>query len=788
MNTGIPIQSARLGNKLRSILRQSIMRPVVVLMTCLLLLIPLGAGLTKIQKDPSVDAFVPSDHPAAAARDQAREWFGLEDPIIVGLIGDHGQSVFTVEGLTALRMLHQKIEALPDVRSADVISVHSKHAISGNNGDLLVDPIIEDGPVTLQTADLALDRLRSMPMLLGLLANHDGTVATIIAPVNDPNRASVVYEQIVALSELAPAGMSLHVAGVAGMNARLADIVNTDTRIFIPAAMVTVLLIVWFALRKPIAVVGPLFVIAGSAVTALGLLGWSGADYYLITSALPVVIMALAVADSMHLSVYYLRYRSEDTRLSSSQAIELALRHTWLPISLTSVTTMAAFAGLSIGADMQPIREFGQFAVVGVAAAWILSLTALPAIIVLTNLKPAPQVGVASNRNIHAAGLLDRLLRSITQLSLQRPIATSLGVLALIGTLVMFAMDARFDYERKRYFQPNDPVNVADQAINQTLGGMNFLDVTVTAPDAGGIMTVDALLALAELRAAMDDLPQVVHVSGIDQSIAKMHEVLTDAAPGTLPERALAPAQYMFLYEASSEPEDFRHEIDYDHSRALIRAQLASDQYSVTRPVVRELEKIVTAWSAKSGLNAAVSGRVAVNEGWMSLLAERHFLALGLAALLVFLTSVMAFRALGPALLAMVPVGIGVLFVYATMGLLHVDIAPATSMTAAIATGLGVDFGIHLIAYVRKQLQAGASLEEALAGRYLLVARACFFSAVALGVALAVMALSGAPPLRWFGVLVSAGAFGSLIGAVVILPALLVLSRPLVIWRLRHAS
>ncbi|MEE4297767.1 MAG: MMPL family transporter [Wenzhouxiangella sp.] len=775
--------SGTLRPGLRVFLNGMLRQPFWVVVIALVALIPFGVGLSKIEKDPSVDAFVPQDHPAAAARDQAREWFGLEDPIVIALIGESGRSVFTANGLSALRELHEKVEAIPGVRSADVISLHNKNLISGKDGDLQVDPIIEPGLVTEESARVALERVRAMPMLMGLLATHKGNVATIVAPVNDPNRASHVYDQIMELTAEAPEGMSWQVAGVAGMNARLAAIVDGDTRVFIPAAILTVLLIVWLALRQPAAVVGPLVVIAGSAATALGVLGWSGADYYLITSALPVVIMALAVADSMHLSVYYLRYRTDEPTLDARQAIILALSRTWLPISLTSLTTIAAFTGLSLGADMQPIREFGLFAAVGVAAAWLLSLTMLPAIIVLTDLKPSTSAMAEDGR----AGLLDRALRSITRLSWHHPIATTLGLAALVGTLIVLALDARFDYERKRYFQPQDPVRIADQAINHALGGISFLDVTVTAPEPGGIMTVEALEAIAALRTRMARLPQVVRVSGIDESIAKMHEVLTAAPPGTLPDRALAPAQYMFLYEASSEPEDFRHEVDYDHSRALIRAQLATDRYSTTRPIVRELEQMVDTWSAESGLQAAVSGRVAVNEGWMSRLAERHFVSLGLAAVMVFVASVIAFRAVGPALLAMVPVGIGVLFVYATMGLLGVDIAPATSMTAAIATGLGVDFGIHLIAHMRTRLRAGATLEEALSGHYQLVARACFFSAVALGVALAVISLSGAPPLRWFGLLVSAGAFGSLIGALLVLPALLVLSRPFFLWRVRHA-
>jgi predicted RND superfamily exporter protein len=86
-----------------------------------------------------------------------------------------------------------------------------------------------------------------------------------------------------------------------------------------------------------------------------------------------------------------------------------------------------------------------------------------------------------------------------------------------------------------------------------------------------------------------------------------------------------------------------------------------------------------------------------------------------------------------------------------------------------------VDFGIHLISHIRHRLAAGLPLSEAIAGEYTLIARACFFSAVALGVALAAICLSSAPPLRWFGLLVSIGAFGSLVGALLIIPGLFAL-------------
>ncbi|MFN3314352.1 MAG: efflux RND transporter permease subunit, partial [Hyphomonas sp.] len=552
--------------------------------------------------------------------------------------------------------------------------------------------------------------------------------------------------------------------------------VDSDTRIFIPAAVFTVLLIVFLALRKFTALLGPLFVIAGSAAIAIGMLGWLGSKYYLITTALPVVIMAIAVADSLHVSMIYMRIRQLRPYMDARACAAMALQRTWLAVTLTSITTIAGFTGLSFGAAMQPISEFGLFAALGVLAAWILSLTALPSILVLTNLQPSRNAGFLASEQ-RSTDRIERCIGAISARALKSPASSLMLTTLLIAGLAIFAVRAEFDYERKRYFAPGDAILEADAMLNDRLGGVNFLDVMVIAEEEGGLMDPAALSAIQALRRYMADLPYVASVTGIDEYVSVMHTALTGSAPGGLPVRSAAPAQYMFLYESSAPPDDFRETINYLQTRGLVRARLSTDSYQLTKPVVEQLEMYLADWSRESGLTAVVSGRVAVNDGWMSQLADNHFRGLGLALILIFICALVMLRSLMFAILAMLPVAAGVLSVYAAMGLIGIDIAPATSMTAAIATGLGIDFGIHLITHLRSKLAAGYSLEEALQSDYRLVGRACFFSALALGIALAVICLSSAPPLRWFGFLVAVGAFGSLAGALLIIPSAFALTR-----------
>ena len=755
-------------NKLETLFFRLLERPIAVIAASMLFIIAMGTGLTGVVKDPSVDAFVSADHPAAVTRERAKQTFGLEDPIIIGLSSRDGKTVFTPRALETLRRIEREVRVLPTVQKQRLISVLHDSAITGNDGDLDVQPIVGTGTLIAADAVLAWQRVQSMPMMMGLLASETGDTVTLIVPVKDPNAATETYASIRAIADAAVSELSnvdAHVAGVAAMNGRLAHMVDTDTKRLIPLAILTALLIIFLALRRWKGVVGALLVIAGSAAIAIGCMGWMGSRYYLITTALPVIIMAISIADSLHISIIYMRERELDPSQPIKTALVRALCHVSVPVTLTSITTVAGFTGLALGTSMVPIREFGIYAAVGVVAAWWLSLTLLPAVMFLLKLEPRRTGSVPRLNRI------DRWVSQISSLAFANPVRYAGGLAALLVLFGVFAVQAKFDYARKLYFQPGDAVRKSDITLNDRLAGLNFLDVVVTGEEEGSLLTPEALSGLKQLSGEIEALPHITQVTGIDDYIAKMHEVLTGEADA-LPTKARAGAQYMFLYEASGDPGDFQEEIDYTHSSAMLRAQLRTDRYSEAGETIAAAERVLESWEAETGLQANLSGRIAVNDGWMDALAASHFRGLSIAVILVLIAALLTFRAVTPALLTLVPVLTGVLFTYAVMGAFGIAIAPATSMTAAIATGLGVDFAIHLISEIRKNEKNGVVTSRAFHGRYGVVARACVYSALALAIGLAVICTSTTPPLRWFGGLVATAAIGSLIGAIFVLPAL----------------
>lgn len=142
----------------------------------------------------------------------------------------------------------------------------------------------------------------------------------------------------------------------------------------------------FIAFRTWRATIIPNVVVLATVTSALGVMAAFGVPFFVITNALPVVLIGIAVADSIHIFSQYYEEAAENPEDSSRDVVIHTMVHMWRPVTLTTFTTMAGFLGLSISAGMPPMQYFGLFAMLGVAVAWLFSLTVVPAALwVMTN-------------------------------------------------------------------------------------------------------------------------------------------------------------------------------------------------------------------------------------------------------------------------------------------------------------------------------------------------------------------------------------------------------------------
>ena len=148
---------------------------------------------------------------------------------------------------------------------------------------------------------------------------------------------------------------------------------------------VVVLGFIFLAFRRLSALPGPLLVVIGAAGGALGVMAWSGIPYYAITNALPVIIVAISVADAIHILSSFYQHREQQPQASDRELVVAAMSDMARPITLTTITTIAGFIGIAVMSIMPPIRYFALFASFGVFLAWAFSMFILPNVLLLVS-------------------------------------------------------------------------------------------------------------------------------------------------------------------------------------------------------------------------------------------------------------------------------------------------------------------------------------------------------------------------------------------------------------------
>jgi predicted RND superfamily exporter protein len=765
----------------RSGIQAGVNYPKTVLFAGFLLMALLITSLGQLHKDTRADAFLEADNPALVYKNKVREIFGLSDPLIVAIYDRSTEGIYRKQTLDLIGQLTDQLNALPMINTARTISLASENNISASADGMDVAPFYD-----LHTQhDAALRQaIEDFPLYHGMLVSDDGAMSMIVLELYDDSQAETAYDAINKLLQQTqvPAGVELHVAGEGAVLGYLGHYIDHDASRLNPLAglIITIMLIVAFRRLLP-ALLGNL-VIAASVLMTLGFMAYCGVPFFVITNAMPVILIGMAVADSIHIFSHYYEMQARHPDWSLQACIREAVAVMARPVTLTSLTTIAGFLGLYASSYMPPFEYFGLFTAFGVLVAWFYSLFVLPACITL--LKPrVSQRWIRLEQNSQQ-DTFARLMTYLGGICVRHPRAT-LSLFALLSISgALLATQIQVNENRINTFHPSEAIYQADKVINQHLEGTNTLDIVITSSRNEGIFSPQVLNAMEALQAYAETLPHVNGSSSVVDYLKQMNKSLNEGQSDAyrLPQDADLIAQYFLLYSASSDPADFSEEIDYDYRLANIRLNLDSADFIATKPVVEALQQYIDQHFNNAVMDepvtASLSGRVNVNYHWIKDLGVSHFYSVVISLLCVFLVSALLFRSWAAGLLATLPVICSILTVYAAMALLGINLGIGTSMFASVAIGLGIDFAIHTLERLKTLVADGLKGSGLFTELFRSTGRALLFNYLAIAFGFGVLISSQVVPLTHFGTIVVLSVSMSFIAAMTLLPALIVLLQP----------
>lgn len=740
-----------------------------------------AAFLPTLQKDVRSDAFLSPDDPAIIARDRVKARFGLSDPLVIALDAGGPGAVFTPANLALLAAINEAVTELPNVERERVFSLATESNIAATADGLDISPFLDPPPDSLAGAEQVRVAVSRFPLYLGSLVAEDGSMALTVVELKDEGLAEQSYRRLRSLlADLPkPPGTALHLAGEGAISGYMGSYVDQDAQRLIPVAWLIITAVVFLGFRR----LGPALyadvIMLFTVATTVGLMAALGIKFFVISNALPVILIGIAVADTIHIVSHYDELRARATGESHRQLVSRAVREMWRPVTITSLTTMAGFAGLALASFMPPFRYFGWFAALGVGLAWLYSLLILPALMVLfpPRTTAADSLEGGGHEPAGLAGVLSRLGEgTLVHSGRILLLASALAAAGLYAATLL-----QVDDDPISVFHRDEPVAVADRLINARMDGTNTLDVVIEAPEAEGLFDPLRLRRIEALQAHVETLPHVGGTVSIVDYIKQMNRALNDDDPAyyRIPDSADTIAQFFLLYAAMSDPADFEEEVDYDYRSANVRVYATAGGYRDTRPLVEGVQEYL-ARHFDDDLEASISGRLYINYRWIKGLADSHFGGLLLSLVMVWAVSALLFRSLLAGCLTLVPVVASVLVVYAVMGVADITLGMGTSMFAAIAVGLGIDFAIHTLDRLRSlgRIHRGDP-RRAFVALYPGTGRALLYNALAVACGFGILTVSKIVSLTTFGWIVMLAIVTSFIASMTLLPALL--------WRLQPA-
>ncbi|MBI4600354.1 MAG: MMPL family transporter [Planctomycetes bacterium] len=745
-------------------------------------------GLPRIRFDNNPDSFLPPHHEAYRIKKTVEEKFGLEDPMLLAVITGEPDGIYRPGPLKRIQELTGEIERIlagyPDLVPHPVYSLATEKDVELAGGILHETPFLEPFPETdedLRRLKAAVSRLE---LYTGVIVSEDGSAGAIII-VPPRGRAEEVHARVARLlDERREPDLELLLAGEAAVRSKMGSAVAGDAFRLNPLCVAVIVVFLYIAFRNLAGIVLPLTVVGWSTVVMLGLMAYAGSPVYIITNAILVTVVSLGVADSIHILGEYYRARELDGAASSRDLVARVNVRLWAPVFYTSVTDMVGFASLCLTGLMPPLERFGLFAALGCGASLIASQSLLPAAIALLD----PVLRRHKRRRDWAGeGRLQKILAGLGEAIRRNPRKVALACAAVVAAGAALATRVRVDQSMVSAFDEEDEIVQSDRKVNRLFHGTYFLDVVIDGGRPGALAEPELLRrihALEETAKRLEHVKGSISVAGFAR---KLNQILHDWEPSELriPEDVATVREHFSLLDASpSKKADFLRTVDPPLQTANVRLRLSTGRYVDERVVVEAMDRhIAELFPAGGPVKASLAGRVNMDYHWVRLIVRSNVWNVACSMTIVFLLLMPLFRSLTAGFLCVVPVASAIACTYALMVLVGIDLGIGTSMFASLATGVGVNFPIHVLTRLRRAMGPEALGEQAaFAEMFRLTGKALLFNAMSVCFGFLALLVSDLPLLRHFGLMISAGIGTACIASLTLLPALVAWLKPRVVY------
>jgi len=649
--------------------------------------------------------FFGEDNPQLLAFEKMQKTFNKNDNILFVVTPKSGK-VFSRQTLTAIKDITEEAWQVPYSTRVDSITNYQHTSAEGD--DLIVDDLVVD-PDALSDADLV--KIQSIainePMLVHRLISPDSKYTGVNVTVQLPGKALDEVPKAIAFArdirqrmlEKYP-DIEIRLVGLAVMNNAFPEASEEDVAHLYPLALGFILLTLLLLLRGISGTIATFIMIIFSIMTAMGIAGWSDILLSPPVMSAPIMILTMAIADAVHLLVS-MRHELAIGKNKNDAMVE-SMRINFRPIFVTSLTTVLGFLSLNFS-DAPPFHDLGNIAAIGVAVAFIYSITFLPAIV---SIMPA-----TGKREVAGKQIMTKFGEFVIARQRTLLIGNTLVIIVLACFVPLNELNDKF----VEYFDKTIDFRVDSDYASEHLTGVYYIDYALGSEESGGISDPQYLANVAKFSQYLRSQPEVIHVQTITDTFKRLNKNMhgDDPAWQRLPENRDLAAQYLLLYEMSLPYGlDLNNQIDIDKSATKIAVTLktltsneviAFDNRSMQW--LSENTPSLKPYSSGPTLMFAHLGKRNIN----SMLTGTTFALISISVVLIFFLGSLKYG-----IISLLPNLTPALAAFGIWGITVGQVGIGLSIVTGMTLGIVVDDTVHFLSkYLRARREKGLSAEDA---------------------------------------------------------------------------
>ena len=714
-------------------------RPILFIGLSLCMAMGLGYGGKFITVSSDYRYFFGKENPQRLAFEKLQNVYSKNDSTLFVITPNDGQ-VFKKDTLSGIQFLTERSWQLP--YSTRVDSITNFQYTFAEEDDLIVKDLVTEEELLDEENPVPFKKIKAIalkePLLNGLSINQDASVTSVNVLMTFPGEHPGEIPEAVAEARRLVNDFKkkfpdhkVHLSGDTMLNNAFNEAGVKDMTTLTPAMYAVIILIMFILLRSLSAVFATFLVMLFSIISGMGFSGWMGIPITPPSAIAPVVIMTLAIADSIHILKSVFNALRES--MTKRDAIIEGLRVNLKPVFLTSATTIVGFLSLNFS-DTPPFHDLGNVTSVGVAMAFVLSVTMLPAILMLLPLK------VRTSQNTQNQWGL-RFGSWVTERRMIIAISSSI-VTILIG-LQIPKMELNDNFIG--YFSENNSFRVDSTYTMNNLTGIYQINFDLNSGESQGVADPAFLSKVDEFANVLRKEPMVTHVNSITDVFKRLNKNMhaDDDDYYKLPEARDLAAQYLLLYEMSLPYGlDLNNQIDVDKSSTRLTVNLGNVSTSEIIEIVTRSEKWLKD-NCPTSMHTLGSSPVIM----FSHISHRNVMAMFKGTLLAFglitIVMIVALRSIKYGLLSLIPNLVPIVLGYGLWAIFVGEAGFTIAIVGSVTLGIVVDDSVHFLTkYSLAKREKGFAVKDAIQYAFENVGSALVVTSVILVIGFSVLMFS----------------------------------------------